>query len=373
MRAHTRGHAHTPFVAILTAVLLLLLGCGAPPESQSGNSDGSGTGGAGNGPAAADFKACMVTDQGGIDDRSFNTLGWKGMTDARDKFGIEVQYLESTSVSDFVPNIEQFVDGDCDLIVTIGFLLADATKRMAKKYPEQNFLIVDFAYSEPIENVKPIVFDSSQSAFLAGYLAAGITESGTVATFGGVKIPPVTLYMDGFVQGVQHYNEGNDTDVKVLGWNMDSRQGVFVGNFTDQAKGKTVTQNFIRQGADVIFPLAGAVNLGSAAAVDDAAGVKMIWVDSDGCVSAPNFCDLFWSSALKNIDVAVTFAIKQTLDGKFSNETYVGTLANGGVGLAPFHKHADDISGELKQELDRVRQAVIDGEITIASLSKPTG
>lgn len=360
----TRMRRSTRVAGLVTAVVLAAAGCAKAPDS-AGKDDDQG---------ASDFKACMVTDEGGIDDRSFNTLAWKGMTDAEEQYGVEVTYLESQSNADFIPNLEQFASQDCDLIVTVGFLLADATAQMAEKYPDQQFAIVDFAYPEPIPNVKPLVFDSSQSGFLAGYLAAGITETGTVAQYGGGKIPPVTLYMDGFAQGVEHYNSKHDTDVKMLGWDRQKQQGVFIGNFSDQAKGKTVTQNFISQGADVIFPLAGAVNLGTAAAVQDSSSeAKVIWVDSDGCVSAPEFCDLFWSSALKKIDVAVLTTIGQAAQGNFSNDAYVGTLANDGVGLADFHEHADDVPQELQDELQQVRQAISSGEISIDSQSKPTG
>ena len=149
---------------------------------------------------------CEVTDTGGVDDRSFNQLAFEGAEAAEERFGWEPRVIESVSATDFEPNIASFVDqGDCNLIVTVGFLLGDATAAAAEANPDQEFAIVDFAYDPAIDNVQGLVFVIDQAAFLAGYIAADQTQTGVVGTFGGVNIPPVTDFMEGFAQGVAYY------------------------------------------------------------------------------------------------------------------------------------------------------------------------
>ncbi|HET7328082.1 MAG TPA: BMP family ABC transporter substrate-binding protein [Nocardioidaceae bacterium] len=347
--------------ALVSVLALSATACGeAPSETESATSSEN-----------SDFKACMVTDSGGIDDRSFNQTSWQGVQQAVEEFGIESSVLESNSNADFVPNISQFVQQDCGIIVTVGFLLADATEQAAKDNPDQNFAIVDFLYDKPVDNIKPLVFNTAEAAFMAGYVSAGMTESGKVATFGGINIPTVTIFMDGYWQGVQHYNEQNGTDVQVLGWNQKSQNGSFTGDFTDQNKGKTLTENFIRQGADIVMPVAGPVGLGAAAAAQEADNVDIVWVDTDGCVSAQEYCDVFLTSVMKGMDVAVKQVIETTMNGEFDGEPYIGTLENGGVQLAPFHEHEDEVPDELKQQLDEVKQAIISGDIKITSPAQP--
>ena len=170
--------------------------------------------------------------------------------------------------------------------------------------------------------MKGLIFNTAQAGFLGGYLAAGMSKTGSVATFGGHKLPTVTIYMDGFWEGVQAYNTKHSTKVNVLGWDEKAQNGTFTGDFTDQSKGKNVTQTFIQQGADVIFPVAGNVGLGAAAAVQQAGnGAHMLWVDTDGCVSVPQYCRLFISSVEKGIAVAVKQAVLDAANGTSRAET----------------------------------------------------
>ena len=221
--------------------------------------------------------------------------------------------------------------------------------------------------------MKALIFNTAQAGFQGGYLAAGMSKTGGVATFGGIKLPTVTIYMDGFAEGVAYYNMKHNTSVKVLGWDEKAQNGTFTGDFTDQGKGKSVTQTFIQQGADVIFPVAGNVGLGAAAAVQqNGNGVKMLWVDTDGCVSAQQYCSLFISSVEKGIAVAVKGAVLDTAAGNFTGGNYIGTLANGGVGLAPFHNFDSQVPASLKTELDQVKADIISGTIKITSPSQPS-
>ena len=227
--------------------------------------------------AAGSFPGCMVTDTGGINDKSFNQSAWQGMqAAAAANPNVKVKYLQSTSQSDYVPNINTFLSQKCGIIVTVGFLMGAATESAAKAHPTQPFAIVDCSYASfclsgtKESNIDQLVFNTVQDGFLGGYLAAGMSKTGKVATFGGQKFGTVTIYMDGFWDGVQYYNKQHNKNVTVLGWNETTQKGEFTGDFTNQTKGQTVTQTFISEGADIIFPVAGNVGLGAAKAVQHA-------------------------------------------------------------------------------------------------------
>jgi basic membrane protein A len=353
--------------ALVGAVALVVAACGDEPDEG----DDTTAGGDETTAAASDFLGCMVTDAGGVDDRSFNASAWQGLQDAESDLGIEVKFVESNAETDYAPNVNQMVSDDCGIIVTVGFLLGDATAEAAAANAEEQFAIVDFSYEQPIENVKPLIFDTAQAAFLAGYLAAGMTETGTVATFGGINIPTVSIFMDGFSDGIDNYNEAKGTDVQLLGWDKEAQDGSFTGDFQNQANGQNLTNTFIQQGADIILPVAGPVGLGAAAAAEEAGNVKVIWVDSDGFESASQYAPLFLTSVVKRIDNAVLDATTQAVEGSFSADPYVGTLENDGVGIAPYHDFEDEVPDELKQEIDDLRQQIIDGSLTVESPSSP--
>jgi len=312
----------------------------------------------------------MVTDTGGIDDRSFNASAWQGVQEADNSnksATIHGQYLQSNSQSDYVPNINAFIRDKCGIIITVGFLMGTATQNAAKANPKQKFAIVDYTYSPAVKNIDALVFDTVQDGFLGGYLAAGMTKTGVVATFGGIKLPTVTIYMDGYWDGVQYYNLKHKKHVKVLGWSEKTQNGSFTGDFTNQGNGLRLTNTFIAEHADIIFPVAGNVGLGAAAAVKaaDRLGqhINMEWVDTDGCISAPNYCSYFITSVEKGIQSAVKASILTTYAGKFKGGNYIGTLKNGGVALAPFHQFASKVPTALKNELKQVQAGIINGTI----------
>ncbi len=334
----------------------------ADGDEAETETDTESTGGEG---AEGDFKACQVTDAGGIDDRSFNQTAYDGLLMAEDELGVETAFLESGGDEDYAPNIAALMEQDCDLIVTVGFLLGDATQEAAEANPDQDFAIVDFAYDEPIDNVKPLLFETDQAAFLAGYLAAGMTETGTVGTFGGINIPSVTIFMDGFLAGIEHHNSEKGTDVQLAGW--DGSDGLFTGDFENQDLGRQTAQSLLDEGADIIFPVAGPVGLGAAAAVQDAGDASVIWVDTDGCESASEYCDLFLTSVTKRIDNAVLNAVESAQAGELDGEPYFGTLENEGVGLAPYNSFEEEVPQELKDEVEALQESIIAGDITVAS------
>lgn len=307
-----------------------------------------------------DYRGCLVTDQGGVDDQSFNETAWAGMQQAESELGVEISVLESNSESDFEPNIQAFVDQDCDLIVTVGFLLGEATQEAADANPDQLFAIVD----EGIEgdNLLGLTFATEQAGFLAGYVAAGMTQSDIIGTYGGLNIPPVTVFMDGYLAGASYYNDEFGTEVVVEGW--DGEDGLFTGNFESQDDGRNITDTLLQAGADIIMPVAGPVGLGTATAIEDFGQGTMIWVDTDGFEST-QFGELMLTSVMKNMDVAVFDAMAAVVDGTFEGGIYVGTLENDGVGLAPFHDFEDEVPDEVKDAISQLREGIIAGDISV--------
>ncbi|MBN1453321.1 MAG: BMP family ABC transporter substrate-binding protein [Anaerolineales bacterium] len=330
-------------------------------------------------PAASEstaFKVGQVTDLGGIDDKSFNATAYKGIEQAVSELGVEGKYLESQQQSDYAKNIQQYLDEDTDLIVTVGFLLGVDTATTAKANPEQKFAIVDYAYpdcwpgavegkdcgsSTELPNVLGLTFATDQAAFLAGYAAAASTKTGTVATFGGINLPTVSIFMKGFEAGVKYYNQQKGTTVEVLGWNTAANDGSFTGNFESTDDGRAFAESFVQEGADIVMPVAGPVGLGSAAYCKESGACKIVGVDTDWTVSASEYSDVILTSVLKNMDVAVFEAIKAAKDGTFKGGTYLGTLPNDGVGIAP----VAGASSELMSELDTIKAALIDGSLTV--------
>lgn len=317
-------------------------------------------------PATA-FTACQVTDTGGIDDNSFNQTAWKGVVDARERLGIDGRFLESQAETDYEANINSLLGGQCDIIITVGFLLGDATQRAAEANPGQKFSIVDFAYDPPIPNVLGQVYATDEAAFLAGYLAAGMTRTGTLGVFGGINIPPVTIFMDGFARGVGHYNTAKGASVNVLGWNPATREGLFTNNFDSLDDGRAFAQNLYDEGADIVLPVAGPVGLGSAALADELGvdALKIIGVDADLYLTDPQRGHVYLTSILKRMDATVLGVIEAAMQGTFEGGVLVGTLANGGVDLAPYHDMQDAVPADLKAEIEALRQAIIDGSVSV--------
>jgi basic membrane protein A len=357
--------------AALVAVALLAAGCAKPSSSSSTTT------------SKPKFTGCMVSDFGGVNDKSFNQSSWEGMqAAAAANPNITVKYLPSHVTSDYAKNISTFEAEKCGVIVTVGFAMGSATQSAALADPKQKFAIVDCSYASfclstkknppHASNITQLVYNTVQDSFLGGYLAAGMTKTGKVATFGGMDFGTVTIYMDGFWDGVQYYNKQHHTHVQVLGWSYPSQHGTFAGSFTATAVGQTVTNTLINDGADIIFPVAGLVGLGSAKAVQtaNAAGkhIGMFWVDTDGCVSAATYCPYFITSVEKGLTVSVKTAVLNAAKGHIGG-SYVGTLANGGAVLGPFHDWASKVPASLQAELKTLEQQIITGKIVPATKS----
>jgi basic membrane protein A len=364
-------------VAALSVAALLAAGCAKPaPKAPTTNKT-----------PTAKFLACMVTDIGGINDKSFNQSSYAGLTAAAqaEPTKITAKYLPSTSSADYAKNITAFESQKCGIIVTVGFLMGAATQSAAVASPSQKFAIVDCSYSSfclpskpnKVTNIDQLVFNTVQDGSLGGYLAARMTNTGTVATYGGAQFGTVTIYEDGFWDGVQYYNQKHHKNVKVLGWDEKTQKGIFVGGsnpFGDQGAGARIANTFIAQGADIIFPVAGGDGLGTAAAIKTAnAGgknVSMFWVDTDGCVSAAQYCSLFVTSVEKGLASAVKTAVLSAANGTFKGGTYVGDLSNGGAVLAPFQAPWDTkVPASLQAELKTIAGQIESGQITPATKS----
>lgn len=359
----------TKLVAAAGIVTLALAGCGGGTTSNGG-------GGASEAKDAATFKACAVSDAGGWDDKSFNESAYNGLKAAQDSLGIQINTAESSSDTDFVPNVEAMVSDGCTLIIGVGFNLEQAIHKSAEQNTDLHYALVDSSFTDgqetvTVENGRPLLFNTAEAAFLAGYAAAGMTKTGKVATFGGMKIPSVTVFMDGFVDGVDAYNKAKGTSVQVLGWDKATQNGSFTQDFDNQTLGKEQAQQFISQGADIIMPVAGPVGLGAAAAAKADGNTWIIGVDSDWYEANPDYSSIVLTSVMKEIGASVEQSIKDSVDGKFSSDPYVGTLANGGVSLASFHDFDAKVSDELKADLAKLTEDIKTGKLVIESQNAP--
>ena len=358
--------------SIAAASVLALSACAqAPTTNPTAEGSRSTTAAPGSQAPASDFKACMVSDFGGFDDKSFNETSYKGLQRAKEELGIQTTELESKAEGEYAGNIQALIEQNCNVVITVGFALANATEAAAKQNPDTQFVIVDYSSFEGVDNAKGLLFDTAQPAFMAGYAAASMTQTGKVGTFGGQNYETVTIFMDGFAQGVAYYNQVKGASVQVLGWDRATKDGQFIGGndpFGDQAGGKNTATTLTAQGADIILPVAGPAGLGALAAAQESGGkVNAIWVDTDGYISAPEYKDVIITSVEKSMDVAVFDAIKAAKDGNFSADPYVGTLENGGASLADFHDFDAKVSAETKTELAQIQADIIAGKIVVDS------
>jgi basic membrane protein A and related proteins len=329
--------------ALLAALALGIAACGGDDDSGGSNtSNGSSSSG-------KSIKAAVVTDIGGLNDRSFNFLANKGLEDAKSKLGIQGRVFISKSNGDYIPNLQTAAQQQNDLTVSVGFLMGDATATVAKKFPQQNFAIVDFSASalkgKPT-NVQGLLFKEQEAGYLAGYLAglwAKDNNADTVSTVGGQKIPPVDHYIAGFQAGAKKADPG----IKTLnGYSQD---------FVDQAKCKEIALNQIAQGSKVVFQVAGQCGLGALDAAKEKK-VQGIGVDADQSYLGPHIL----TSALKKVDVAVFNAIKRVQDGKFKGGTdVVATVANGGIGLGKIGPAGTKYADQIKQVQDDIASGKI--------------
>ncbi|WP_455539565.1 BMP family lipoprotein [Terrisporobacter sp.] len=314
----------------------VLVGCGSKADSSS---------------KGEKITVGMITDVGGVHDESFNQSSWEGLQAIQKELGedkIEVKYLESKQDSDYTPNIEQYVDEDTDLIIGVGYKLADALETAAKHYEDQEFAIIDHVYEKQPENITSLSFESNESSFLAGLIAGKSTKTNKVAFIGGQESPVISKFEYGFKAGVQVANP--DAEVLVQ----------YSNSYSDQALGKSIANSMISKGADVIFPCAGACGTGAIEAVKEA-NKMAVGVDRDQSDLAPNN---MLTSAMKNIDVAVANLVRDFANGNYKGgEIKNGTLENDGVGLAPTTDK--NVSKEILEYVKEQAQQIKDGKIDV--------
>jgi basic membrane protein A len=333
-------------ISILTVLSMVMAGCAAPTAA----------------PPAEEcpIKVGMVSDIGGIDDASFNQNTWEGLARARDELGVCAQFIESQAQADYEKNITEFAEQDYDLIITVGYLLGDATAKMAAQYPDIKFGIVDYAYDPGIPNVVGIVFDTDQAAFLTGYLGAYWAdtqdpEDPMLGYVAGMQIPTVEIFVAAHEAAVAYYNEQHDANVQI--------KGTYVGDFEAPDEGKIQGLSLIDEGADVIYGIGGKTGNGGITAAKER-GKWAVGVDVDQYNTLPNEKDILITSTMKRLDNAVYGVVQSVLDGTFAGGgVYVGTLANGGVDMAPFHNFEGQIPDEIVQELATIKAGIIDGSI----------
>ncbi|MEX1357236.1 MAG: BMP family ABC transporter substrate-binding protein [Gaiellaceae bacterium] len=332
------------WLAALLAVAVFSVtaaGCGGDDE-EAGDTGAATT----EAPAGSDVRVCLVTDIGGLNDRGFNSLANQGLERAASELGVETRVLESQSDADYVPNLSECATQGYDLIISVGFLMGQATEDAAGQFPDTTFAIIDFAYEAPPANLQGLVFKEQETGYLVGYLAGLVTESNTVSSVGGQKIPPVDRFIAGFQKAAVDANPDATT---LLGYSQD---------FVDQAKCKEVALDQIAKGSDVVFQVAGGCGLGAL----DAAAEKGVWgigVDADQAFLG----DHVLTSALKKVDEAVFQTIEKVVNGEtVGGGVTVFGLAEDGVGLGEV---SSEVSQDLIDQVEAQREKIINGEIEI--------
>lgn len=327
----------------------------SPAETQSEMAAG----------ASASQQFGLVVSQ--LNDKGFNDLAWAGMQRAAEELGVTVQFAQDTNPATAQNRITQFINHGFDGLVAVGLEYGPAIKATGQMTSTIPLAIVDFPNQTAHD--RGLLFEVDAPAFLAGYLAAGMSQSGTVCTYGGQKIPPVLIFMVGFEHGIEYYNDQNEASVALLGWHTDPStpsggEGVFAGNFSNQSFGRQIAQELAGQGCDIIFPVAGAVGLGTAEVAADN-GLTLIGVDADQSLSNSAYADLYLTSVIKHVDQAVFETISLMATGDFAGgNNYIGTLDNRGVGLAPFHSFEEQVPQSLKDQLFTVEQDLVLGKLT---------
>jgi basic membrane protein A len=319
-------------------------------------------------PAAAAIKVGLVTDTGGVNDKSFNQSAWAGVQKAGKDLGMDVKYIESKQTTDYEKNIDEFATEGYNVIITVGFLMGDATAAKAKQYPNIKFGIIDNSYFPTkgsaacpdtakdcyadggLTNVTSLMFQEDQVGFLAGVLAAGMSKSGTVCTVSGMEIPPVQRYVIGYQGGAKWMKP------------TSKELNVYIPSFVDPTKGHETGLSEISQGCDVVFGVGGNTGNGGLLAAKEK-GLMAIGVDVDQYLTYPEVQSALISSAMKNVDVAVYEYLKAVAGKTDKAGIITANITNGGVGLAPFHDWDSKIPADVKAKIQEATDGLKSGSI----------
>ena len=320
--------------------------------------------------------ACVAFDTGGLGDKGFNDLAKKGL-DTAAAAGFTTHYSEAKGSTDYAANIQRLIDQGCQSIISVGFNQAQATVDAVKKNPKIDFGQVDATWDTTANGPTPanftgLDFQIDQAAMLAGYLVGGWSKTGKMGTYGGQQFPGVTRFMDGYYAGIKYWDQEKTATVSLLGWDAAKQTGNFVNGdnpWGDAAKGETLASGFVEQGADVVGPVAGSTGNGSIKFMSTK-GLWAIGVDTDQALSLPQYSKALLTSAQKVIDAAVLDTFKANANGTTGGSNYEGTLANGGVALAPFHDFDSLISADVKAGIDALKGKIVDGSVKVADYLK---
>jgi basic membrane protein A and related proteins len=333
---------------------LVLSGCAAAPEASPSVEPGS-----------VDFLACAVSDEGNWNDKSFNEAVYTGLVQAETELGISINALESATPEDFEPNLQASVDAGCDIIIGVGFALGDAITKISAANPDLNFALVD-STSEST-NVKPLLFETAEAAYLAGYAAADLSTTKTIGTYGGLPFPSVTDFMTGYYYGAMQWGEDNGEEVTVLGWDpMSPDTGSFMGGFAPNSpESLAIAKTQITGGADVVLPVGGNQFTAVQSAIDELnPDAAMLGVDVDIAAQNPDLAKYILTSIEKRMAIATFDVIKSLVDGAaFDATPYLGTLANKGVAISAFTDFSSKVSSGLADKLAELEAGIIDGSI----------
>ena len=339
-------------IALLLVVSMALAACGGAAA-----------------PAGAKVKVGLVTDVGGVNDKSFNQSAWNGAQKAAKEFNMDVKFIESKQPTDYEKNIDQFATEKYSVILTVGFLMGDATAVKAKQYPNIKFAIIDNAYFPTkgvaycddtkkdcyddggLKNVTSLMFQEDQVGYLSGVLAAGMSKTGVICSVSGMEIPPVVRFIVGYQNGAKWMKPDIKTPLNV-----------YIPSFTDPAKGKEVGNSMIGQGCDVVFGVGGNTGNGGLLAAKEK-GLMAIGVDVDQYNTYPEVKDALMSSAAKNVDAAVYNYLKAVKDGSVKAGMMTANLSNGGVGLAPFHDWDSKIPQAVKDKIKEATEGLKSGKL----------
>lgn len=349
MKLLSRSSAATA-LSLAAVSALVLSGCAAAPEET---------------PTAEpiDFLACAVSDEGNWNDKSFNEAVYTGLKQAEAELGVQINALESATPEDFGPNLQASVDAGCDIIIGVGFALGDAITKISAENPELHFALVDSTSESP--NVKPLLFETAEAGFLAGYASADYSTSKTLGTFGGLPFPSVTDFMTGFYYGAMQWAADNGTEVTVLGWDPATPDtGDFMGGFApNNPEGLAIAKTQLQAGADVILPVGGNQFTSVQTAIDEInPAAVMLGVDVDIAAGNPDLANYILTSIEKRMAVATFDVIEDLVKGAaFDATPYIGTLENKGVALSPFGAFESKLSSGLADKLAELEAGIING------------
>ena len=312
---------------------------------------------------------CLVADPGGFDDWGLNSSMLAGAVEASRQLQVELITADPGDVAGIAQVVDAWASsGQCELIIGSGFISGGAMEASVGEFPDQRFAGIDYEFQEAGDTVS-VHFRVDQGAFLAGYVAAAASSTGIVGVYGGAPYPSVTDFMNGYTLGVEYFNTTTGSSVQVLGWDVESQEGLFSNDFANPELGFALAEDLFAQGADTVFPVAGGTSLGSynAAVARKSAGdeVRIVYPDADPFeLFDRDQARVLLTSAEKAFDVATYHVIASLVDGSWAAGTVDEDLASGGVDIAPFHRTNNQVPGFVRPSLLQVRAGILDGTIS---------